>query len=247
VFVDRTEKVVPSCRAFHLGMTVTYDEGPGRGVERSIPWHRGTATAPRSSDEIWTESPSGPGRTSSQRSTPNGSNRRASRAAPRSPRASRTSTSPITGTCRYVLLARRRPEDAEDIVSDVFDRAYRAWRSGHGPAGRTLPWLLLIARRIIVDRWRRERILRWLPLPDAWTGGEPKDPEDAGARAEFWMWLDRLADALPERQREIVLLRYQRDLSDEDIGEILGLSASGVRSLLSRALATLRHHPELWS
>jgi RNA polymerase sigma-70 factor (ECF subfamily) len=148
---------------------------------------------------------------------------------------------------RYVLLARRRPEDAEDLVSDVFDRAYRAWRSGHGPAGRALPWLLLIARRLIVDRWRRERIFRWLPLPDAWTGGEPRDPEDAGARAEFWMWLDRLAAALPDRQREIVLLRYQRDLSDEDIGEILGLSASGVRSLLSRALATLRHHPELWS
>ena len=148
---------------------------------------------------------------------------------------------------RYVLLARRRPDDAEDIVADVFDRAYRAWRSGHGPAGRTLPWLLLIARRLVVDRWRRERILRWLPLPDAWTGNEPRDPGDAEGRAELWLWLAQLSAALPDRQREVVLLRYQRDLSDEDIGEILGLSASGVRTLLSRALATLRRHPELWS
>jgi RNA polymerase sigma-70 factor, ECF subfamily len=148
---------------------------------------------------------------------------------------------------RYVLFARRRPDDAEDVVADVFDRAYRAWRSGHGPAGHTLPWLLLIARRIVVDRWRRERILRWLPLPDAWANNEPRDPEDAGARAEFWLWLDELAAVLPDRQREVVFLRYQRDLSDEDIGEILGLSASGVRTLLSRALATLRRHPDLWS
>ncbi len=148
---------------------------------------------------------------------------------------------------RYVLLARRRQDDAEDIVADVFDRAFRAWRSGHGPAGRALPWLILIARRIIVDRWRRERLLRWLPLPSAWTGGEPPDPEDAGGRAEFWMWLDQLATVLSDRQREVVMLRYQRDLTDDDIGEILGLSASGVRTLLSRALATLRQHPELWS
>ena len=42
----------------------------------------------------------------------------------------------------------------------------------------------------------------------------------------------------------MVFLRYQRDLSDEEIGEILGLSASGVRTLVSRALAALRQHPD---
>ena len=65
---------------------------------------------------------------------------------------------------RYVLLSLRRPDDVEDVVADTFDRAFAAWRSGHGPAGRPLPWLLLIARRIVVDRWRRNRLLRWLPL-----------------------------------------------------------------------------------
>jgi RNA polymerase sigma factor (sigma-70 family) len=69
---------------------------------------------------------------------------------------------------------------------------------------------------------------------------------DAGV-AEFWIWLDALSRALPTRQRDVILLRYQRDLSDEDIGEVLGLSASGVRTLASRALAGLRRHPELWS
>jgi RNA polymerase sigma-70 factor (ECF subfamily) len=145
---------------------------------------------------------------------------------------------------RYVLLALRRPDDVEDIVADTFDRAYRAWQSGHGPAGRALPWLILIARRIVVDRWRRARLLRWLPFQ---ATPEPADPDDAHRRAEFWLWLDRLAEALPDRQREAIILRYQRDLSDDEIGEILGLSASGVRTLVSRALAALRQHPELWS
>jgi RNA polymerase sigma-70 factor (ECF subfamily) len=148
---------------------------------------------------------------------------------------------------RYVLMALRHPDDAEDVVADTFDRAFEAWRSGRGPAGRALPWLIVIARRIVVDRWRRGRLLRWLPFPSDHRHPELSDPDDSRGRAEFWIWLDQLADALPERQREVVFLRYQRDLSDEDIGQILGLSASGVRTLASRALSSLRQHPELWS
>jgi RNA polymerase sigma factor (sigma-70 family) len=59
------------------------------------------------------------------------------------------------------------------------------------------------------------------------------------------MWLDRLAAALPERQREVVFLRYRRDMSDAEIGEVMGLSESGVRSLAARAIAALRNHPEI--
>lgn len=148
---------------------------------------------------------------------------------------------------RYVLLRLGRPDDAEDIVADTFDRAFVAWRSGHGPSGRPLPWLIVIARRIIVDRWRRRRLIRWIPLGADDGHPDPRDPADLGGQVEFWDWLDRLSKVLPERQREVILLRYQRDLSDEDIGEILGLSASGVRTLVARALAGLRSHPELWT
>ncbi len=149
---------------------------------------------------------------------------------------------------RYVLLSLRSHDDTDDVVADTFGRAFAAWRSGHGPSGRALPWLLLIARRIMVDRWRRERLLRLLPL--GWRGrgdGDVADVDDSDGRAEFWLWLEQLAAALPDRQREVLFLRYQRDLSDEEIGRILGLSASGVRTLVSRAIAALRAHPELWS
>jgi len=148
---------------------------------------------------------------------------------------------------RYALLTLRRQDDVEDVVADTFDRAWRAWRSGHGPAGRALPWLLTITRRIVIDRWRRNRLLGWLPLPSGRDDSEPEHPERAAERAEFWIWLDQVMEVLPARQREVVLLRYRRDLSDAEIGEILGLSASGVRTLVSRALAALRQHPELWS
>jgi RNA polymerase sigma factor (sigma-70 family) len=147
---------------------------------------------------------------------------------------------------RYVLLMVGREDDVDDIVGDTFQRAFAAWRSGRGPAGRPLPWLLLIARRIVTDRWRRARLIRWLPLGGS-AASEPHDVDSATDRSEFWMWLAQLARVLSDRQREVVYLRYQRDLTDEEIGEILGLSASGVRSLLARAIAALRQHPELWS
>ena len=143
-----------------------------------------------------------------------------------------------------MLLVRRRLDDADDLVADTFSRAFAAWRTGHGPAGRPLPWLLLIARRLIVDRVRRERLFRWVPFAPGQR--EPQDPDRAQERAELWIWLDSLSHALSAHQREVLFLRYQRDLSDEEIGEILGLSASGVRTLAMRALNALRQHPELW-
>lgn len=160
---------------------------------------------------------------------------------------------------RHVILTTRGRDDVEEIVAETFARAFAAWRSGHGPAGRPLPWLLVIARRIATDRWRRRRLIAWLPLPDSrrahpsdWDGRHTAEAEPGGAdrdavAAEFWSWLDALSQALPTRQRDVIFLRYQHDLSDEDIGEILGLSASGVRTLASRALSGLRRHPELWS
>ena len=144
---------------------------------------------------------------------------------------------------RYCLVLMRSVEDAEDVTGETFERGLRAWRSGREAAGEPLPWLLLIARRIVIDRARRRRLLRWLPLSSARAAraGRPMDVE----RMEFWLWFDDLATALTSRQREVLLLRYQSDLSDREIGRILGLSEPGVRSLASRAISSLRQHPEL--
>lgn len=159
---------------------------------------------------------------------------------------------------RHMILATRGRDDVEEIVAETFSRAFAAWRIGQGPAGRALPWLLVIARRIATDRWRRRRLISWVPLPESMrhratrperrgTWSEPQSTDRGEREAEFWMWLDALSRALPVRQRDVIFLRYQRDLTDTEIGEVLGLSASGVRTLASRALHGLRNHPELWA
>ena len=142
---------------------------------------------------------------------------------------------------RYAALMLRDPDEAADIAAEAFARAWDAWSDGRGPTGRPLPWLLLITRRLIVDGWRRRRRIAWLPLLDEAAVPAP----DRIVESEFWLWLDGLAAALSARQREVLFLRYRRDLADAEIGVVMGLSESGVRSLLARAIQALRDHPEL--
>jgi RNA polymerase sigma factor (sigma-70 family) len=144
---------------------------------------------------------------------------------------------------RYTVVLTGSLDEAEEVSAETFERALEAWRAGRQPSHRPLPWLLLIARRIVIDRSRRRRIIGWLPL-----GAEPHPDhrtDDDARRVEFWLWFDRLAEALTARQREVLVLRYRWDLSDAEIGRVLGLSEPGVRSLASRAIASLRQHPEL--
>lgn len=139
---------------------------------------------------------------------------------------------------RYLLGLTGSPDEADEIAAETFERAIRAWSLAPEPP---LPWLLLTARRIATDRWRRARRLARLAV----GRGAALRLDAAEAGAEFWLWFDALAKALTDRQREVLVLRYQRDLTDADIATIMGLSESGVRSLVARALEVLRHHPEL--
>jgi RNA polymerase sigma-70 factor (ECF subfamily) len=142
---------------------------------------------------------------------------------------------------RYLLVLTHSAEEAEDLCAETFERALRAWPDHDALRTRPLPWLLLTARRIATDRWRRaRRLLGLLPLVDRRDG-------DASlhATSEFWLWFDAVAEVLTDRQREVLVLRYRRDLSDEEIGHVMNLSASGVRTLAARALDVLRNHPEL--
>jgi RNA polymerase sigma-70 factor, ECF subfamily len=139
---------------------------------------------------------------------------------------------------RYVLSLTRSVEDAEEITADAFERALRSWSE---VPDRPVAWLLLTARRIATDRWRRARRLARILLNGRSTRSEAMNSPDP----DFDAWFAALGAVLTKRQREVLVLRYQRDLTDADIGSVMGLSESGVRSLVARALAVLRSHPEL--
>jgi RNA polymerase sigma-70 factor (ECF subfamily) len=144
---------------------------------------------------------------------------------------------------RYALVLTNSRDDAEDVAAETFARAWNAFREQREPVGPPLPWLFTIARNIATDWWRRisRRATHLLPRRGGDSGdGDPSDG------VESMLWLESLVRALPPRQREAIALRYHRDLSDREIGRVMGLSESGVRSLVARAIQTLRQHPEVW-
>lgn len=139
---------------------------------------------------------------------------------------------------RYALVLTNTPEEAEDVAAETFARAWHAWNRARDPLTPPLPWLLVIARNIATDAWRRmSRLSRHMLAAQ---------PPDDHAEVEALLWLRALVQMLPPRQREVIVLRYLRDLSDADIARLMNLGESGVRSLASRAITTLRQHPEVW-
>ncbi len=127
--------------------------------------------------------------------------------------------------------------DAEDVTSEVFERAVR-YRSSYDPGlGGPLPWLIGIARRCIDGR-------RLLPVPAGPLGSEGAAPDDLEAAAVERLTLAAAISTLDRRSRELLALRYGADLSARQIGTTLGLQTNAVEVALHRALARLRSELE---
>jgi RNA polymerase sigma-70 factor (sigma-E family) len=129
------------------------------------------------------------------------------------------------------LLLTRDPDEAEDIVQDVFVRSSRKLASIADD--ETGPYL----RAAVVNAWRsRLRRLRGQmrrrPLPPS-PSPHSIDPDEA---RNLWA----LVVALPPRQRATIVLRYYEDLSEVETAKVLGCSVGTVKSQLSRAIGHLR-------
>lgn len=140
---------------------------------------------------------------------------------------------------RYLLVALKDDEDAQDVAQDVFEQLLTALDRFDPRRGEFRPWLFGIARNLGVDRLRKAG--RAASLGDASTHHAPVaqrapsllerlDP-DAGVRV--------LIDALPETQRRVLALRFVFDLTPTEIADVLGASVDAVRHVQHRALKTL--------
>lgn len=124
--------------------------------------------------------------------------------------------------------------EAEDVTSEVFERAVR-YRDSYDPRrGSPAAWLVGIASRCLVDSVSRR-------------AGEvlvAETPERAGvdeaAASAVRLDLHTAVARLAERDRELVALRYGADLSAREIAIAIDLKTGAVEVALHRALARLR-------
>jgi RNA polymerase sigma-70 factor (sigma-E family) len=139
---------------------------------------------------------------------------------------------------RTVVAITGNREAAEDFVAEAFARAWASWRTvGRHPAPRA--WVVRTALNLRTSYWRRHRreVLRE-PNNDALRstaetagrpGGDEVDPEIIAALA-----------GLPERQRQVIVLRVFLDLDTAGTAAVLGIAPGTVTAHLTRAMSALR-------
>jgi RNA polymerase sigma-70 factor (ECF subfamily) len=131
-------------------------------------------------------------------------------------------------------------EDAADATQEVFIRAYRALARFDGRS-QISTWLYRITVNLCLDT--RARIARFPLLDDAEALDERpagEGLEQAAMGREASRLVARAVNALPPRQRTMVVLRLYQDLPYQEIAGIMGCSEGTVKATMFVALRKLR-------
>ena len=136
----------------------------------------------------------------------------------------------------YRLMGDRDVMD--DVLQDVYLRAYRALPSFRGEAAPGT-WLYRIAYNVCIDELRRRQRQPRVPLDE--VADQPDDGVDPGDLAAMRGDVAAALEELPLDQRAAVLLVDAHGFDYARAGDILGVPPGTVGSRVSRARATLRH------
>ncbi len=131
--------------------------------------------------------------------------------------------------------------EAQDLTSITFEKAWRARARYRRDLGAFTTWLFTIARNVALDHYRSERVRRIHgPVEEAEHVSAPGTPEqDAVLRSDVEHLL-YLLEELPERERDLIALRYGGDLTNREVARLTGLTESNVGTILHRTVMGLR-------
>ncbi len=130
--------------------------------------------------------------------------------------------------------------EVHDLVQETYIRAYRKIRSVRSP-GALDSWLRRTARNVAPHHLRRRKVQQKnrkayrRDAAEAWT--EPPGVDDTFVHRRERM--RRLVDALPDDQREVILLRYYAGLTYKRVAETLGVPLTTVDGRVRQAKQAL--------
>jgi len=135
----------------------------------------------------------------------------------------------------YAMSILRERTAAEDVTMAAFERAYRRRRAFDRRRGSERAWLFTIARNAALDELRQRK--RTSPLfgepADVAVAGNEEDPlQRAAVRAAL--------AKLDPRDRELVAMKFLAGMSNAEIADVLGTSATNAGTRLHRVVVKLR-------
>jgi RNA polymerase sigma factor (sigma-70 family) len=134
----------------------------------------------------------------------------------------------------------RNSQDAEDMVQNTLIRLWQQ-APNYKDTGSVTAWVMTVAHNICMDEWRKRKKDRLTQdLNDHIT--DPKDiPFDTLSKQQDRMYLLRLVDQLPKKERQVLLLNFVDHFTHKQISEILNISQKSAEHHYYRGLERLKH------
>lgn len=140
----------------------------------------------------------------------------------------------------YAVYLTRNQHDAEDVTSKTFLKALEKISSFTGEPGKLRSWLYTIARNTFLDSIRKNK----KEIVDVEILSYQHDPLDLAHSQEQSIEIQELIAHInklkPEIYKEVLILKYQKELSHAEIASIIGKGEDNVRVLVHRAMTKLK-------
>jgi len=147
---------------------------------------------------------------------------------------------------RYVYgLIGGSKQEVEDITAETFLKAWDARKRFKGNMQQATGWLFTIAKRIVIDRWRKRKVRpQNVNLDEMLVIADDATPEERTTIMEQSRVLVSMLYDLPDDKREIIVLRYLLNWSVNSIAEHTGKKPNTISVTIRRILQDLRDN---WS
>ncbi|MDI9544443.1 MAG: sigma-70 family RNA polymerase sigma factor [Bacteroidota bacterium] len=152
----------------------------------------------------------------------------------------------------YILLIVRNRDLAEDVFQETFMKAIVTIKQGrYVDSGKFYAWVTRIAHNLIIDIFRKERNENTISndeFEDVDLFNNPKfsdeNVEDRLVKKQVMKDVSSLVRMLPDSQKEVVVLRYYKNLSFKDIADQTGVSINTALGRMRYAVLNMRRMAE---
>ncbi len=144
----------------------------------------------------------------------------------------------------YAFIAYRvsNRASAEDITSQVFEKALKAFPDYNPKRAAISTWLFTIARNAVSDYFRSGKQRHEAVLDESNTASNRGDPQRELEALETRRELLQAMAALASREHEVLALKFGAGISNREIGKLLGITESNTGTILYRSLMKLKNH-----
>lgn len=146
----------------------------------------------------------------------------------------------------YLYRMTQNHEVSEEMAQEAFVKAYRNLKS-FDRSRSFKPWILRIASNAAISQMRKQsRVVSLNAMQEdgAWDESQHQQAEDIVVQLERKLSSEEVMKALEnldEKYRQAILLRYQQELSYEEIAGALGIPLNTVRTWIKRGMDKLRN------